>query len=458
MKKLRKKEAIMIKIWIIRAISTALTFGLVCFAAQSQAEVLAQKTDTAIRQPTDTVDSSVSGPEGFRETALTETVGWAPADAVGFKGAEACYDVFRDEYAIAAIFTRRSAWSGREWDAVHLLRVDGNEGSANYGQLTHAMFVGSSTRIDHVDCTEDDGGRIYVTFDRYRDDVVWYRYDDTVRSGPYAVPPFEACFPITHMPRIAVSQGEAPTVLVAYEGYNFDLEVESCEACVRAFNALTGTPRPVDDWVWNDNMTHGRYDVEWNGEDRFAWALPYHVDAGTSNLGVYTYDVDGTRLDEHVIQNFFAEPDPAYPYQVELVYTDSDNNPNRRFVLITDQASTYWLRQDGSRYGSPRYGWDDGLGGPPVACEYLGASYNIAHSFHPFMRWVPGPHLFVLGTEHKHWKYYPTTPRDEYSLVDDGYFPAACHAGTPTLDEPELLLVSTWLFGPTVWWHFEEQH
>ncbi len=400
-----------------------------------------------------------------RESALTGIESWAPADAVRFKAAESCYDAARDEYAIAAVYTRRNATTGQDRDAAFLLRIAGDEGSGHHGQMVHALAVGSASRIDHVDCTADDSGRIYVAFDRYGGNAVWYRYEDTDRHGPFAIAPSEAgCHPYSHMPRITVSQGDSPTLFAAFEGYSFvgfrgAGETQSCEACVMAFDALGGQARNSGDMIWNDNMTHGRYDVLWNADDRFLWALPYAVDAGSPNLAVYTYDESGSNLAHQPIQNFHHESEPGYPELVELVYSDIDTNAHHRIALITDQDSVYWLNRDGSRYRDPVQDEIPGF----AACGYLGTGSHIAHTFHTVWHKdpkLPGPvPVYVPATAHRHWKTYPATPRDPYEIAK-GHRPVACSAGSPRVDRSELLLVSAtaWIGDPKAYWHFQVQH
>lgn len=396
--------------------------------------------------------SAIAGP-------TTASRSWTPPISGGtFQQATTCHDVTRDVYVIGAVFRFPDLYFGGTYDVLYQLRVQGSSVAGGYGELLGATALTSSRRIDNVDCTSDDGSNVFLAYDRMGQDAAWFRLNGSEVHGPYTVERFGLCGPSSHRPRLAFATGATRRLMVAYEGYTFGTgEHESCEACVHQIDPDTGAGLPsTASAIWNDNMTHSDYDVEWNGA-RFVFALPYQVDAGDGygHLSTYVYDLNGVTTGEHHIQSFYATPTPGYPDRTRIVHSRSSRNTYNRLFIQTNLGS-YWLYPGGSLVPTPQ---SNALGTGFAVCEYWGADNGVAATFSPTTtyRWVPGFPFGSFVIEHKTRRaHYGQSPGAAYesTTLNAGYYPAACD-GANTYADPEVFLVSKPSAGPDakVYWN-----
>ncbi len=377
----------------------------------------------------------VAAPEAWAGPT-TPIRSWTPTGvSARFKHATTCHDTLRDVYVIGAVFELPDTYFGGTYDVLYHLRVEGNSTSPAYGELLGAAPLTSSRRIDNVDCTTDDAGQVFLAYDRMSQNAAWYRLQGSAVQGPYQIQKVGWCGPFTHRPRLAYAGGASPRLMVAYEGYTYGSPGSaSCGA------AIAGT----EEAIWNDNMTHSDYDVEWNGA-RFIMALPYDIDAGDGHghLSTYVWDLAGNLTASHHIQSFAATPTPAYPTKTRLVYSKNSRNTYNRLFLQTDLGS-YWLYPGGSLYPTPQ---SNPIGTQSAVCEYWGSDNGtIAATFSPTTtwRWVPGfPYGYFLPERKTLRAHYGQTPAAPYesSVLNINFYPEACD-GANTYVDPEVMLVS----------------
>lgn len=428
--------------------------------------------------------------------ALTPMRSWTPSPfAEQFKRAVVCHDNTRDVYGITAVFRVRAPnpfpWRWMPGDAmvgkspayVHYSRatrhsysrhsihdelfyllVDGDSSSPTYGEITKFLYIESVPSIDNIDCAHDGDQNIFVAFDRKNANARWYRIDGDAVHGPYAI---TGCTPHSHRPRISFARAPDAALIAAFDGYyyqglgNSPAPFESCEVCVQAFNAYTGTTKGGG-FIWPENMTHEGYDIEWNGSDRFVLALSMWIDAGAGPLLVtYSFDNNGASFEPSVagmgelIQDFRAEPNPGYPSKVRLVFSDDvQSNPDKMLFLQTSERSSYWLTQDGRHHGDPFFK-PHSFSPAFATCEYRGARNFLAHTFTgDFSPLFLNPS--TPRTLHMHWSPAPDWPNDLYAAAY-GHFPEAC-SSSGTRDDAEILLVSSPpTGGPAVYWQIWPQ-
>jgi hypothetical protein len=366
---------------------------------------------------------------------------WTPGSDATFKTATVCHDVTRDVYVVGAVFHRvRTTPFFLEYDQLYRLRVQGNSAATNYGQLVDTpAFVAGEARIDNVDCASDGAGKVWVTYDRYGSNAAFVALDGTSIGGPFEVPTY-ACGPTTHKPRIAYGGGR---LMVAFEGFNYGDGGASCEACVRQFSAATGAPiSGAVEAIWNDNMTHTDYDVEWNGSDRFVFALPFDIDAGSNWLSTYTYSGStGLRIADNAIQQYVDGASPYFPQRTKIVFSKNTRNPNRMYIQ-TDTGS-FWTDTNGARVGAPLL---NAIGTGFAACEYWGADAAVASVFAPSVTWRyvgtwPTGYLAPENvTTRLHFGLASGAAYESFTL-NPGFNPVACDGGD-TYADPEVLLLS----------------
>ncbi len=379
-------------------------------------------------------DAALAGPSTPLRT-------WSPGGDATFKTATVCHDVTRDTYVVGAVFHRvRTTPFHLEYDQLYRLRVQGSSSATNYGELLETpSLIAGEARIDNVDCASDGANRVWVTYDRYGSNAAFVALDGTSIGGPFEVPTY-ACGPTTHKPRIAYGSGR---LMVAFEGFHYPTGGASCEACVRQFSASTGAPiSGAAESIWNDNMTHTDYDVEWNGSDRFVFALPFDIDAGANWLSTYTYSsVTGLRIAENGIQQYVDGTAPYFPQRTKIVFSKNTRNPNRMFIQ-TDTGS-FWTDTAGARVGAPLL---SSLGTGFAACEYWGADAAAATVFTPNItwRWVgtypSGYFVSENVTTRMHFGLTSGAAYETFNL-NLGYNPVACDGGD-TYTDPEVLLLS----------------
>jgi hypothetical protein len=384
---------------------------------------------------------------------------WTPAgiEPPTYKLAAACHDIARDVYGVAVVFEIFDEYLGGTYDEVYYLRINGNTASPTYGELLGATWVASEWRVDNIDCTSDDANNVYLAFDRKYYDSVWYRVDGATFYGPYPISnPDGFCgFNISksHRPRISYAGGATPRIAIAFEGHRYDQGTNSCEACMQQFNPATGAViTGTDHAYWPDNMLHGDYDVEWNGNtgtgSRFVWVLPVDYDAGSEFLVSMAHNGAGVVTSENTLQAFSTTPSPAYPQgRVRLVYSRNAANHNlvsyRRFFLQTDTGN-YWLNSIGALVGAPQVA---AAAAPFAACEYWGADQALATRLTPVTTatyvgtWPFGYFMFEWKTLRAHYGLSPGAAY-ETSYVNNGYYPEACDGANTTAD-PEVFVVSS---------------
>lgn len=393
----------------------------------------------------------------------TELQAWMPdAEAPEFKTATVCHDNERDLYGIAAVFEVFDEYLGGYHDQVHYLRVQGDSTAPDYGELVDAQLIAAAWRIDHIDCTSDDGNNIYVTYDRRYQDAQWLSVDGTDVYGPYDVEA-ETCRPYTHKPRIAY--GDDDRVMVAFEGWHYEKypEYASCEVCTQQYDAYSGDPIPgTDTLLWKyAGMTHTDYDVEW-GDSDFIVAMPLMDDTvpDTPEFSTFAIDLDNTLTEQHLppenLIDIFENAE-GYPQRVKLVYSDNGNNETSAMFLQTDTRS-YWLDGSGALIDAPLDNYTNARMG---VCEYWGSDEAVAHVFAPELRfqYIPG---FPWGTFTSYWEtvrsHYGVLPDYAYESFDisTAFAPVACD-GANTYDDPEVALVQTPMPGPddAVYWSLQ---
>jgi hypothetical protein len=367
-----------------------------------------------------------------------------------FKTAAVCYDS-RDVYVVAAVFTIRYRWRSR--DVLYLLRIQGDSTAGNYGELISASRLGSERSIDHVDCTTDGGGNVFVAFDRRGAPGVFYRLDNTAVAGPFDLGHCETLR--AYRPRIAYGNAR---VMVAYTGDNLDSSVggRSCGVCSKQF-ALSGVLLVENLEFWRES-THTDYDVEFNGS-QFVLAVQWRSDGWpleNSALSTLRYDMSGKEVSEQSVQDFTIGSSPAPPNRVRLTYSANAHNTYNRLFLQTNTGS-YWLNIGGATVGSPvANNVSDRFG----LCEYWGADNAVATVFSPYLRWTYTP-----GIPHGNWSSDFKTRRSHYGVspalayetsnINSNYVPYACEASA-TLTDSEVLVVSqTPIANANIYWNLQ---
>lgn len=380
------------------------------------------------------------------------------ASEITYKTAATCHDNVRDVYGVATVFHVRDLSTGLQNDRLYYLRVDGNSASPTYGNLLDAMLLDTESQIDTVDCASDDANKIYVVFDRFDNDAAWLRIDATTVAGPYPVTAttgFCQSGVRTHKPRIAYGGGQ---VMVAYEGWHYDIGARGCEVCEHQFNALSGAPIPgTEVYQWLGGSQHSDYDVEWNGADRFVVAVPQmHDMGGGGEFDTFTYTPAGSTSEvKHLLQTF---PSGVLlpPDKTRLVYSNNTHNNNHRMYIQTE-VSNFWIYTDGALV--PGGARTDAAGSKFALCEYWGADSAVSALFTPYTTtaWVPGfpsgHYLTIYNTMRWHFGLSPAAPYESF-LVNTNYFPEACDGGN-TYTDTEVMVVSSPFSGPNanVYWN-----
>jgi hypothetical protein len=382
--------------------------------------------------------------DGSGIDGLTAINSWYPGRSTSFKFSAVCHDIPNDIYGIAAVFHLSN-----NTDSLYYIKVEGDSTSLDYGKKLSSTLLVNASQIDSVDCTSDDGSNIFIAYDRKNYNASWLRINGSTVYGPYSVyhdiPGRCSDFgKLSHIPRIAYNKNQY-IVLVAYEGYDYSIDKEGCEVYTQAYH-ISGGRIHSDFFWWGEGMLHEGYDVEWNGSDMFILGVIFAEHAPPMMFASALFNYAGWYSHYEMIANW-GDPitDPGFAW-LKMTYTDGNKNIKDLLVVQTDAGSTYWIRTDGTKYSpgdNPRYDYG-GIFDHYAVCEYWGSLNRIAHTFNGMIFFNPGPPP-VIGwyTRHMHWDQKPNDPLEIQNL-NNNYYPDSCNAdASSSLDDPEVLLVST---------------